>query len=174
MKRKAEIIHQKNTPRDNGDIQRITLPTSPPAQHIARSLRQGRLNVAFASGIKIGELVRRKALPKGSDTGLVYSISCGQCDKAYVGETSRSLKVRLREHQADMAHHRTSNALVLHMDATGHLPKWNDTSTIHRTKTRLERKALEAAEIATKSTVNTKPGSFTWAPTAAYLTLKTV
>lgn len=34
---------------------------------------------------------------------LVYGVFCGKCDKmVYVGETSRSLKERLKEHEADV------------------------------------------------------------------------
>ena len=38
---------------------------------------------------------------KGNKTGVVYNIQCGSCPSHYVGETERSLKKRLQEHNRD-------------------------------------------------------------------------
>ena len=38
-------------------------------------------------------------IPVEKQTGVVYEISCKDCDDKYIGETLRSLKTRLAEHQ---------------------------------------------------------------------------
>ncbi|XP_045178135.2 uncharacterized protein LOC123538232 [Mercenaria mercenaria] len=51
---------------------------------------------------------------------LVYGINCIQCDKiVYIGETSRSLKERLREHEADIRLKRTK-PVAEHFNTPGH------------------------------------------------------
>ena len=39
-------------------------------------------------------------------SNLVYLISCRVCKQQYVGETKRTLKTRIKEHLADIRHHR--------------------------------------------------------------------
>jgi len=51
---------------------------------------------------------------------VIYGINCIQCDtKVYVGETSRSLKERLKEHEADKRHHR-SKPVAEHFNSRDH------------------------------------------------------
>ena len=98
--------------------------------------------------------------PKHSLTNsIVYQIPCGGCDTPYYGETGRGLNTRLNEHKADFRHHRLSNAMVVHSEKEGHLPRWKDAIILHQGFTKAKRKALEAATIATKPNINTKPGS---------------
>ena len=47
-------------------------------------------------------------------TGVVYHIPCGDCDSRYVGETSRSLRARLKEHT------RTSSPVGAHAQELQH------------------------------------------------------
>ena len=37
-------------------------------------------------------------LDKMGRSGIIYEISCGECDHTYIGETGRVLKVRFKEH----------------------------------------------------------------------------
>ena len=37
--------------------------------------------------------------PEQKQTGMVYNIPCEDCPEVYVGETKRTLKVRLSEHR---------------------------------------------------------------------------
>ena len=41
----------------------------------------------------------KDSIPVEKQTGVVYEISCKNCDGKYIGETLRSLKTRLAEHQ---------------------------------------------------------------------------
>ena len=41
----------------------------------------------------------KDSIPVEKQTGVVYEISCKDCDDKYIGETLRSLKTRLAEHQ---------------------------------------------------------------------------
>ena len=76
-----------------------------------------------------------------------------------MGETGRGLKTRLSEHKRDMKSYNLSNALVVHADQTGHLPRWEHAEILEKGKTKGIRKALEAAHIKTRDTLNIRGGS---------------
>ena len=87
-----------------------------------------------------------------------------------MGETGRGLKTRLQEHKNDVKFHRTSNAIVLHIDECQHLPKWDDAKILERNmKKQKKRKCLEAAHIMSRNTFNTRGGFITWSSIAAKL-----
>ena len=44
----------------------------------------------------------QKGLNGSKNKKLVYKISCLNCDKCYIGETSRQKDVRMKEHEADV------------------------------------------------------------------------
>ena len=78
---------------------------------------------------------------------MVYEIPCKGCYKTYVGETGRGVDVRLKEHRSDVKFHRTSNAIVLHIEECHHLPDWNETKLLEKNVKKRTRKVLEAAHI---------------------------
>ena len=57
----------------------------------------------------------------------------------HYGETYRGLTTRLKEHKANIRHHRTTNALVNHMDDKGHLPDWDNVKTLIKGKDKKEK-----------------------------------
>ena len=52
-----------------------------------------------------------------------------------------------------------SNAMVVHSEKEGHLPRWRDATIVHQGLSKTKRKALEAAVIATAPNINTRPGA---------------
>ena len=47
-------------------------------------------------------------------------------------EPGRWVKVRLKEHKSDIRFHRTSNAIVMHIDQCNHLPDWEGTRILEK------------------------------------------
>ena len=70
--------------------------------------------------------------------GTVYHIHCEQCDKDYVGETSRLLETRVKEHLS-----RNSSAVHEHCQLTGHSVDSSKTKVLAT----LKRRVREAIEI---------------------------
>ncbi len=56
-------------------------------------------------------------IPMEQQSGVVYQLKCDNCDKIYIGETSRSLGTRYKEHTAGR---HTRTAVGEHLDNTGH------------------------------------------------------
>ena len=57
---------------------------------------------------------------KDAVPGVVYKIPCSSCEKAYIGQTSRSLKSRLKEHVRAVAIHDQNSLLAKHCAETQH------------------------------------------------------
>ena len=139
----------------------LSIPNFKEANDISRTLEKAGMNVAIDSGTKIGEMIQRrrtKTLSETNTNSVVYEIPCKGCSKSYVGETGRGVSVRLKEHKSDVKFHRTSNAIVLHIENCNHLPDWDRTRVLEKNVRRQKRKILEAAHILSRETFNVRSG----------------
>ena len=153
-------------PTEPRTAQRLVLPQSNITTRLQEHLGN-HVNIAIAAGTKIGDIVQPKRPKHTMLQSVVYKIPCGGCDTAYYGETGRGLRTRLSEHKADFRHHRLSNAMVVHSEKEGHLPRWKDATIVHQGLTKAKRRALEAAIISTSPNINTRPGSLRLAKVTA-------
>ena len=68
---------------------------------------------------------------RSQDPGVIYKISCNDCSKVYIGETGRTAKVRVSEHEANARNgHPERSAVAAH--AEGHEIKWQAEVLIER------------------------------------------
>ena len=54
-----------------------------------------------------------------NSTNLIYIIICSKCQKQYVGETGKKLKIRITEHLCNIRKH-TNTIIGLHLNTLGH------------------------------------------------------
>jgi hypothetical protein len=107
----------------------------------------------------------------------VYSVPCKTCDKVYIGETGRSVGVRLEEHKKDCnsiagkrytrANRLTSaieqhkSAITDHLAQENHVIDWEGTKIIDREGHRTTRQVKEAIWIRrSKNTMNRDEGAY--------------
>ena len=114
----------------------------------------------------------REGIAEHQELSVVYQIPCGSCDKSYIGETGRGLDTRVKEHRRDVRNDMDHSALVVHAHATGHLPNWAGASILAKCGDKGDRKATEAAYIATNDTTNTRVGFIKWAKSAAVFSIR--
>ena len=71
------------------------------SEKIARTLNRFNINVAHKPVMTAGSILRKpkKKFGKVLSTGIIYKINCKNCDKVYIGQTSRALRSRTREHK---------------------------------------------------------------------------
>ena len=81
---------------------------------------------------------KQKTLKK---CGTVYHIHCEQCDKHYVGETSRLLETQVKEHLS-----RNSSAVHERCTLTGHSVDSNKTKVLATENNTFKRRIREAIE----------------------------
>ena len=132
QKQKAERIKKRNSENVNEGSRRrnktpkrwITIPNFKKAEVIAQTLEKSNIKVATNTGVKIQDILgsQRRKNEFSEDKSVVYEIPCKGCYRTYVGETGRGVDVRLKEHRSDVKFHRTSNAIVLHIEECRHLP----------------------------------------------------
>ena len=60
----------------------------------------------------------------------VYTIDCKGCDKKYIGETKRQLKVPAKEHRSEAE--KVSEAIVYIRDRKRQVTEWNVGLSSHR------------------------------------------
>ena len=110
LREAAKGIHGRNKTQSECNRKKyLVVPGSGLAQALGKALRGTGFSIVCAAGSKISGLVQEK---KGTtnECSVVYSIPCKGCDLSYYGETARGLSTRLKEHRADVRHHRQSSA----------------------------------------------------------------
>ena len=178
LKKKAKTIWSRppqdrsQETRKSKQVSRICIPNFKGVDYIAQNLESAGMKVAIGTGRTSGDILKRKNEPRSENTNsVVYQIPCGVCHKKYVGETGRGLKTRLAEHKRDVREHRMSNAMVLHMEESDHLPRWEGASVLRQCENKQMRRAVEAAHIRLDETTNTRTGFYTLAKCTAKLIL---
>ncbi|XP_069977506.1 uncharacterized protein [Penaeus vannamei] len=131
LRKKAESILARSNPVTSSDL--LILPPCKVSQMISKYFGKT-VKFARTSGEKIRDLIRDKKQLKSNPSSAVYRIPCSSCDKAYFGETGRGFNTRIYEHRADVRHHRTSNAMVVYVDESGHLPNWKEAENMSSSK----------------------------------------
>lgn len=174
IRNKSKISKQSKKSSERKPTTWISIPNSKGAEVIARTLEKAGVKVSMNSGTKLKEIIERK--PKTTSAAdpksVVYEIPCGGCYKSYVGETGRGVKTRLKEHKSDVRYHRTSNAIVIHIDQCHHLPDWEGTRILEKNVNKKTRKILEAAHISSRNTFNSRSGFITLASGAVSLAVE--
>ena len=91
---------------------------------LCRCLQYRGIRTVFKSDTTLrSHLVRPKdAQEPSKQDGVVYKIPC-ECGKVYIGETGRSIRERIKEHDRDIRFVRTQTSAVSeHANETGHIP----------------------------------------------------
>ena len=167
MKRCKEGRHTKN---QKEIIKSIKLPyIQGTIDKIANILRKKQIRVIFSPfNTLCGILYHSKDQADPKKNKGVYSIPC-DCGKVYIGETGRSVLIRLKEHIADISHGRIKNsALAEHSITSKHHILMEDVKVIANIDHYTRRRVREAIEIEKQPlNINRDDGwklNRTWAP----------
>ena len=94
----------------------------------------------------------------------VYCIPCQDCKLKYIGETSRNLHIRLKEHKRDIRIGNSNNALFLHISQHNHNFDFNSAKMLTYIYNKNLRRIFEAAAISFLNSLNTRPGFYNISP----------
>ena len=78
--------------------------------------------------------------------GVVYKVNCS-CGNTYIGETGRTLDVRLKEHRRAVKMNNKSNGIAVHTNSTSHDIDWDSVEVIDQEQNWIKRKIKEALHI---------------------------
>ena len=64
--------------------------------------------------------------------GVVYRVNCNTCNQTYIGETGRTLKVRLKEHHRAVNVSDIKNGIAVHANEHDHPVDWSSGKILHK------------------------------------------
>ena len=100
-------------------------------------------------------LMRLKTrIPEERKRGVVCEVPCKESSKAYVGETKRTLKVRLGEHKQAVKRGDPRNEIAVHAHETQHKIDWNGAKVKKMEVNYWKRRTIEAIQIKTMNLDN--------------------
>ena len=113
---------------------------------IARTLNQFNVNVAHKPVMTVGFILRKPKdkFSKDLSSGVIYKINCKDCDKVYIGQTSRALRSRTREHKRAIFTGDKNSSLAQHFIKNSHEFDLDDVKIIDRCSQWSKRLFLEA------------------------------
>ena len=102
------------------------------SEEIRRVCRQFNIRVAFRSGRSLRSVLTRvkDPLPPDLQSKVIYKVPCS-CGKAYIGETTRHLETRLKEHKDACRKQITDKSAIAEHAWNSHCPiKWEEASVL--------------------------------------------
>ena len=123
---------------------------------IQRSLNEIGVRVAMRPFLTIGRYLPSPKDPVSVNeiSGLVYQVSCSDCDFLYIGQTKRDLNTRLQEHKRAIKFQRPEqSALCEHSITLDHKIDWNGATILSKEKDHTKRIFMESWFINKKSHV---------------------
>ena len=143
--RKKYFSPRLNSERDLGNM--LVLPYTPSFVFLHKYARKNDINVAFRynNTIRSG-LTKNKDEMSVKDKG-VYVIPCKDCDRFYVGETGRSLDIRIDEHKRACRYGLENSAVAQHSLQLDHRINFENTKIIYNDSNIGRRRVVKGAVI---------------------------
>ena len=126
-------------------------------QHIQGIARKVGIKVRCSKSRSIGDMVSRPKLDRVDIMdrgGVVYKQKCGECEKCYVGETSRRARERKKEHEKDTRDLNMRSAISEHCHKKNHRPNFDSFEVIERESDWRRRRIKEGIHIMRNNTFN--------------------
>ena len=128
--------------------------TIPYIEGLSEKLRRAFKTAGVYTTFKPANTLRRALVaPKdkteqSKQSGIVYEITCSDCDAVYIGESGRKLEKRLSEHKSTAG--RSKSAIREHViRSKGHQIDWENVKVLEREPKEFSRRILEAIHIRT-------------------------
>ena len=141
---------------DNDCTKRIILPyTGRVTSEIANTIRRlTDFDVAFKPTNKISTMLTNRREPKSDQIG-VYKLPCNNCPSMYIGETGRSLSIRMSEHMRDVRNEKETSGVYIHTKLNpSHECNPSNATIIYKEERQQHRKFKESLLISRTSNYN--------------------
>ena len=102
--------------------------------------------------------------PEDKKKGVIYEVPCAECDCVYVGETGRSLEMRLKEHRYAVRTKDSRNGIAVHADTNNHEVDWDAAKVIMFEEHQTKRKVLESLQINKQTNTTNLDSGYTLSP----------
>lgn len=109
---------------DREDVRRVKCCFEPTiTSKLKKVFKKHNMELVFSNNNKLQNIIcnRKDRIPDIQKSG-IYQISCGDCDRIYIGQTKRMIHTRFKEHIAHIKYNRpTKSAIAAHTLQNGHL-----------------------------------------------------
>ena len=116
---------QRQPPEEEGSLRTLHIPMCGASVRRLRSAPLG-VKAVFKSQSTLKQMlvkVKQKR-PEEEKKEVVYQVPCNDCSKVYIGETKRTLKVRIAEHKQAVKKGDEKNGIAVHAHTTNHSIDW--------------------------------------------------
>ena len=115
----------------------IVLPWERGLEKLVNIFKKRDTRVFFKNQMNLGQVLKHpicKKAPKSKEpTDIVYRIPCkAGCESAYIGETSRTLTKRKKEHRSNIRCCDRSSKLAFHSVKFDHNPDWEKACVVYK------------------------------------------
>ena len=143
---RSSIQKQAVVPREDQKVWASLPYVSGISEATARRLKPLNIRVAHKPNNTIRHILMRPkdSVDQTEMTNIIYEIPCRSCDWKYVGQSSRQMRTRLKEHIADVRRDSQLSQVAEHTRSTGHQFAFDQTRVIDRGKLDHERLFKEA------------------------------
>lgn len=119
------------------------------SEKLCRIYKKHRVHTAFRPAVTLRNclVAPKDKPPRDNVCGVVYKISCRDCDSTYIGETSRQLGTRLKEHKKSLTTGTLTSAVSEHSQNKGHEIDWDAVRIVEQEPLDFPRKVREALHI---------------------------
>ena len=160
--RKGMHIRKKNDIEEDNTKAVTSIPyVRGVSEKIKRICSKVGIRVMFRSGRTLRSLLTKvkPRMDPTDATGVVYRIPCMDCDRSYIGETCRTLNVRLKEHQRCCRNLESQkSAVAQHAIEEDDRIDWDQSTVIDREQKWHTRRLKEALHIRTHNNFNQDQG----------------
>ena len=92
--------------------------------------------------------------------GYVYAIPCNDCNKVYVGQNGKEIKIKIKQHQYAVKVANSSNACFQHLNNFDHQLNWNNVKSLFKSSNYISRSILESTCIKYLNNFNLCEGNY--------------
>jgi len=137
--------------------------------NLAREFNKYNIQVISKPGQRVGQLLNKHKfkISNHDRSDIIYKIPCNNCEKSYIGETSKKLKDRIKQHQGTIKRQDNRYAIYNH-SKIGHEFNWDNATVLATNKYQNKRRWIEATHILCNKVIdgNTafRPAHDSWLP----------
>ena len=138
----------------------LVLPYFSNLLNVPRLLTHFNVNVVFNYPCSIRSfLIKNSPVNK---CGCIYEIPCKDCDKKYIGQSGKEMKVRIQQHKYCVRTGNDSNALFIHLRDFNHVIDWVNAKEIVFCSDLVKRNLIESSFIKNNpnNLLNISPGMY--------------
>ena len=142
FERSRKTFYRTNDPPPVNISNLLVLPFNNNFFEIRNLLKLLNINVVFSFENNLKSILIRNN--HNSINCGIYKIPCNECNQYYIGQTGKSLDVRIKQHQGSVRYGQESNAIFCHVRDNDHRINWSDSRILIKSSNFQERNIIES------------------------------